>query len=103
VKQVTHDKDGFIVAMWDAVFGVLEKVSLFFWLRRFLGRSASYSFVEGWVLGHCVGSFAATLVAFYLGAGFVPVLYFILFYGLLRVFEIVVYQLNMLLFHPHRA
>lgn len=43
-------------------------------------------FVEKWVFVHLIGSFTATIIG----------------YGLLRVFEIIIYQINVLFFHPYK-
>lgn len=94
-------KNSFIVDFWEKVFHILSKISLFYWIRK-VTKNRSYTFVEGWVLGNLIISILCSLVVYW-----VPlaswILYTLLVYGLLRVFEIIVYQLNVLLFDPYRA
>lgn len=54
-------------------------------------------FVDGWVLGHVVLSMAAFLLV-PLVEDIAPLIAAVLGYGCLRIFEVIVYQVNVLLF-----
>lgn len=102
--------DGFIVAFWEKIFRVLSYISLFAFVS-FLRKSyfnkiekqnvSNYKFVEYWVLGNLMFSICASLLVYY-----VPCMWFtfiLSIYGIFRIFEIVVYQINVMLFDPYRA
>ena len=95
----------FIVPFWAAVFRVLSFVSLFSLLRLLIpwlrGKRRSYAVVEIWVFGHTAFAFAVALLAYIKPS--LGVVSGVLIYGGLRVFEIVVYQANVLLFDEWRA
>ena len=101
--------DGWLVEFWSFVFFVLDKVSVFYWLRqlmKLLGLHelrTSYGFVEVWVTAHTIIA-AIVLVLTTTGLLTVTDVVFplILYYGGLRVFETVVYQINVLLFDEYR-
>lgn len=93
--------NSFIVEFWSRVFAVLGRLSLFTLVRRFLPFPMSARFVDAWVLGHlCVSVLALAVVASdvnrWVSMAFVA-------YGVARVFEIAVYQTNVLLFDEYRA
>jgi hypothetical protein len=95
----------FIVPMWATFFGLLGKISVFVavraiipWLRH---PDRAYVAVEVWVLAHTTLALLATVLVYHLGdLWFLRVL---LLYGALRVFEITVYQVNVLFFDEWRA
>ncbi|HHW41381.1 MAG TPA: hypothetical protein GXX19_09595 [Syntrophomonadaceae bacterium] len=91
----------FIVEFWAKVFDVLRWVSLFQLLCLLARRRPTYLFVDAWVLGHLLASLLAVIYVRFSDAN--AFWYFILFYSYLRVFEIIVYQVNVLLFDEHRA
>ena len=101
--------DGWLVDFWSFVFSILEKVSVFYWLRQLMKLfglnelRTSYGFVEVWVSAHTIIS-AVVLVLTTTGLLTVTdvVFWLILCYGGLRVFETVVYQVNVLLFDEYR-
>jgi hypothetical protein len=107
-RAVTTDPErppaSFIVPFWAAVFRALSFVSVFWLLRRIpwlRDEKRSYAVVEVWVFGHTALAFAIALFAYVqpsLGAVSAA-----LIYGGLRVFELVVYQANVLLFDDWRA
>ena len=92
----------FIVEFWSTIFSWLAWVSPFRWIRAlFKSTKGSYLFVEIWVLSHLVLS-VLLLVLFCPGAlSFIKFL--LIAYGCLRVFEIVIYQINVLFFDEYRA
>ena len=87
----------FIVPLTERFLQVLIKISLFGFLRKCLFKhkwSNSYAFVDMWVLGN----FALSFVAVYIYAliPYIWIRWLFIGFGLLRVFELVVYQLNVL-------
>jgi len=99
-----QNNDGFIMNFWERVFYFLSKISLFdfIWSNFSKNIKKPYTFVECWVVGH---TFFALTVSILLCYFTIPKLcvYFIIYYGVARVFEILIYQLNVILFDPYRA
>lgn len=91
----------FIVEFWSRVFDVLGKISLFSVVRRLFPRSVNARFVDFWVLGHLILAFVCVVVVSYLPGHGIAIA--IVGYGMLRVFEVATYQLNVLLFDEYRA
>lgn len=98
-------EDGWLLPFWSAVFGFLAKLSLFVLIRRLLGPSRSgYRFVEAYVLGNTLLAAVTLVVASGRYQQDVTLLLEILsVYAVLRVFEVTVYQVNVLLFDEYRA
>jgi len=96
-----NKSDGFILNFWEKIFFFLQKISVFYWCRK-LTKNKTYLFVDIWVLGHLLLAFVFTLLTYYFGQKFKIVVYVIVIYGILRVFEIIVYQLNVLFFDGYR-
>jgi hypothetical protein len=98
-------EESFIVSFWSAVFSALGRISLFAILRSLLPcmRSSQRRFlvVEVWVLGHLGLAVLATILASRFPGSLIVTL--LMWYGGFRVFEIVVYQINVLLFDEYRA
>lgn len=95
--------NSFIVEFWSRIFEFLGKISAFELVRAVLPRlSRSYAFVDGWVLAHlflALGSvFLVTFDEKYESYSF-----FVVLYGSIRVFEMTIYQVNVLLFDGYRA
>lgn len=91
----------FIVEFWSSTFNFLAKVSVFSLVRKLFPSAITARFVDFWVLSHLFLSMVAVIVAAYSPY---PVLgYFFMSYGFLRTFEIVVYQMNVLLFDEYRV
>lgn len=91
--------DGFIIPFWNTVFRFLEKVSLFYWLKKHIDIKKQYTFVEFWVFGNLIASILFSYIVYHLTPRNQVFIWFILGYSALRVFEIIVYQINVLLFH----
>lgn len=111
-------KESFIVPFWERVLLFLEKISLFYFLRTFLPAlkkkngedrfpkiknflTENYFIVDVWVIFNNI-----LAVAFlFLAQAHIPlwVKYALLVYGGLRVFEIFIYQLNIIFVHPYRG
>lgn len=93
---------GFIINFYLKIFEFLSKLSIFYIIRK-LKKNISYTFVEAWVLGNLIAAIISTVVSYYLGSKAPWLMYIIITYGMLRVFEIIVYQLNVLFFDPYHA
>lgn len=97
------NKDSFIVELWTRVLKNLEKISLFYLVRNKVMPNYSkgnYRFVDQWILTHTVLSLIYLFCA-YFEAVPISIKYVLLVYGLFRVFEIFIYQLNVILVHPY--
>jgi len=90
-----------IVEFWDRFFALLSWVSPFNLLRRVFRGLQSPGGVEAWVTAHMGLAFVAACLAASLPTAIgVRIL---VCYGALRVFEVTVYQMNVLLFDQLRA
>ena len=93
----------FVVEGWSRVFSILGNISTFSLIRKiFPGLRSSYAFVEGWVIFNLL---LAILFLFAQRFDLLPKLMtaLCLIYGAIRVFELVIYQVNVLLFDQYRA
>lgn len=97
-----NEKDTFIVDLWEKIFNLLSKISVFSFIKL-IKKEITYSFVEKWVIFNTLFAFSSTLIVYYLGGYFVFVIWILMIYGSLRIFEIIIYQINVLLFDPSRA
>jgi hypothetical protein len=94
--------DSYIVGFWAAIFRALSWLSLFALVRRIApGPTRTYAFVDSWALAHLLlagfslaAACAGTVTTFESA---------LLAYASLRVFELTVYQVNVLLFDEYRA
>lgn len=95
----------FVVPLFAGIFEVLGYVSVLGMARRLIpwmsGRRRAYVIVEAWVIAHTIIAGAGALIAYY--AGLSSGVRVLVGYGILRVFEITVYQTNVLLFDEWRA
>lgn len=90
----------FIVEFWSKIFNVLRWISPF-QIIRFIIPSASYRFVDGWVLGNLILSILLLLIC---SAPYIRWWEAIaIVWGAIRVFEVIIYQINVLLFDEYRA
>jgi len=92
----------FIVEFWSKIFKWLRFVSPFQLIRALFPKTrGKYGFVDIWVLGNLIFSFLCLTV---LSA---PQIHWweiaILCYAGVRIFEVVIYQINVLLFDEYRA
>lgn len=106
-------EDGFIVPLLFWIFHFLEKISVFYWVRRINrycfehrknkddGRTkpftSEYIFPEIWLALNMAIAIAARPLLVKTNSA--PLGYIIGIYSMLRVFELVVYQINVLFFH----
>lgn len=95
----------FVVPTYAAIFRILGVITPFSmlraaipWLRK---PVRAYAVVEVWVLANTILAFVASLLANIAPTS--PILIFLLVYGALRVYEILVVQMNVLFFDEWRA
>jgi len=80
----------------------LKWISIFQWVRKFFPKiTTSRFFVEIWVLVNLIFSMACLALSSSTEIQWWELL--LLLYAGIRVFEVVVYQVNVLLFNPYRA
>ncbi len=91
----------FIEKFWETIFRYLGKLSLFSLVRFIFPKAKTALFSEVWALSHLVLSIASVFVVLHIENRYVG--FTIVLYALLRVFEVVVYQMNVLLFDETRA
>jgi hypothetical protein len=92
----------FILDLWAAVFAVLGKLSVFHVVRSLCKAvRQSYLFVDAWVLGNLLLALVGVVVFSFTNNVILLTVFSI--YGAERVFETVVYQVNVLLFDEYRA
>jgi len=94
--------DSFILNLWERIFFILSYVSIFS-LIRLIVKKVSYSFVEFWVLSNTIFAFLSIIIVYYLNPNYKISIWIVMIYGALRIFEIINYQINVLLFDPYRA
>lgn len=92
----------FILELSDWIFGTLEKISIFNAIRK-LKNTTSYKFVDLWVVGNLIAAILSSIIVYNLTIENKYIVYIILIYSFLRVFEVIIYQINVLFFHPYRA
>lgn len=93
--------ESFLVDFWESIFNKLSKISIFYWLRK-LSKNMSHRFVDYWVMGNMLAAIMCSIVVFNIDPYYQVLLYIINIYGALRVFEIIIYQINVILFDPYR-
>ncbi|MER2108714.1 MAG: hypothetical protein ABS949_17445 [Solibacillus sp.] len=100
-----YNKKSFLVETCTFMLRNLEKVSVFYILRKLLPKdyiSGNTRFVDKWLIGHL---FLALLYVFIAGSDKAPnwLKYTLLIYGCVRMFEVSIYQLNVILVHPYNT
>jgi hypothetical protein len=93
--------ESFVVRFWERVFAALAWVSLFRILRTVVPRVRGSAAAEVWVMGHTVLAFGSLVAAVTWPTAAATLALAV--YGMVRVFEISVYQTNVLLFDWYRA
>ncbi len=95
----------FIVSLWSTIFYLLRFVSLLTIIRKafpsIFKSGYGYVVVEVWVIIHTVLAMVAAITVYLHPENVVATIFLI--YGALRIFEIVVVQVNILLFDEFRA
>ncbi|SFI18600.1 hypothetical protein SAMN05192551_10810 [Tindallia magadiensis] len=103
-------EDSFIVKFWSRIFNFLRWISVFQIIRHVFGKKKAngenrfvktYTFVELWVIGNAIVSIILLIIV--KNYAFHRIYYLFLGYSLIRVFEIFVYQVNVLLFDQLRT
>lgn len=105
VYEPRQRTDPFLVNLWTIILQVLERISVFDVIRRYIApkqTSGNYRFVDYWLVLH---TFLAVIYVVIAGIEQVPswIKYTLLVYSCLRMFEILVYQLNVILVHPYNT
>lgn len=98
-KTKEHNKS-FIVAFWECIFRYFGHISLYFIICKCRKEKPTTVFVEKWVLFNLTFSILSSLLIFYLKNNYLII--FLIAYGLIRAFEVIVYQINVMLFDPYR-
>lgn len=106
LKDNLFGKDqGFIVQSCFVLFYILERISLFFWIRWIVGRHDkakesfvfSYIFPEIWVVGNMIIAILSRTIVQNTTTRWVLII--LSLYAVERTFEMLVYQINVLFFH----
>lgn len=115
-KEKVNDDDlnqsvkdnSFIVDLWSDIFKIFSWISPFklvlFFLPKLRGETkyiGGYKFTDAWVLGHLLLSFILYVIS--IPSQLLLFKQIAVLYGSIRLFEIVVYQINILFFGSHRA
>lgn len=98
-------KRPFLVDLWTWTLQKLEMLSLFYLIRNLFWpdyTKGNYRFVDAWLLGHTA---LAIIYVFIANVAWVPTAfkYVLLVYGCFRMFEILIYQVNVILVHPYKT
>jgi hypothetical protein len=99
---VQTSSQSFIVNFWSSVFALLGRLSVFSLVRLVYKGAGTAKFVDAWVLGHLVLSFVSVVLVSTVNLPKL-VAYGLVVYGFIRVFEVAIYQTNVMLFDEHRA
>jgi len=94
-------KKTFIVQFWAVIFGALGKLSLFNVVRLMFPKQITGRFVDGWVLTHLLLAIISVPLALNVNSYYLQI--GIAVFAFSRVFEIVIYQTNVLIFDEYRA
>lgn len=103
----TDNKDSFVVDMWSAIFRILGKLSIFelvCWVKKKkLHSDVNYRFIDKWVIGNSLAAIILSIILFNIKGNCLWLMIIISTYGFFRVFEVIVYQINLTLFDSYRA
>ncbi|NKF06933.1 hypothetical protein J1C67_00955 [Clostridium gasigenes] len=102
MNEVKQD-EGFIMDLWEKIFFLLSKISVFEVIRIFVWNRVKnkFRFVEIWVVTNLGLSITLSLLIYNLDNNVINWIAFI--YAILRVFEIIIYQINVIIFDPYRC
>lgn len=97
-------KKSITVEFWNKIYLFLSYISIYKLVTLFIKNKSAewrYNFIDIWVLSNFFSAFFSIFLIKYLR---IQMLDFILvIYGFLRVFEVIIYQINVLLFDEYRA
>lgn len=91
----------FIVEFWSRVFGALRWLSVFELVRHLVPGLKTHGVIDIWVLSNLGFATISAIIAPCISNDWIQAL--LISYGLLRIFEVVIYQINVLLFDEYRA
>jgi hypothetical protein len=95
IQQKTgKDMKSFVVDFYSKIFEGLKRISLFYWLQKLPCLKYNKAIVDLWVLVNLSLSIVCLIV--------IPTSYFPLIYGCARLFEVIIVQINLLLFDEYR-
>lgn len=97
---VNFDNVGFIYKFWYCVFNLIENILPFRLMKKCIFKNTK-EFSDKWVLLNLILSFI-TMISMHNG-WFQQITKIIMFYSFVRILEIMIYQINVLLFHPYKA
>lgn len=90
----------FIVEIWSKIFSILRRISPFQIISATNPSMITHRFIDGWVLGNLILSILLFLICS------APYLRWweavAILWGLIRVFEVFIYQINVMLFDEYR-
>lgn len=95
----------YLVNSWVVILRFLEKVSVFYVVRNYIipkYAKQNGRFVDHWLLFHTILSFVFLWISSLDSISSI-VKYGFVIYGSLRIFEIFIYQLNVMLVHPFQS
>ena len=99
-----QNKRSISVEFWNHFFFYLSRISVFYILRQIIRNKSKewwYDFVDIWVLSHLFFSIISLFIIKLFHCNLCS--YFFVIYGFIRVMEIIIYQINVLLFDEYRA
>lgn len=103
MQKINFENVGIVYKFWYSIFNILEQFSPFSLYgkvrRKVFHTGKSYS--DQWVIGNFMLSMGAVLINYYSSLERIKMI--LVFYAFLRILEIVVYQINVLVFHPYRT
>lgn len=91
---------GSVYKFWCKVFIFIESILPFSLLRKYIFKNIN-NFSEKWVVVHTILSILAAIITLRLNIMILSEI--IVGYAIIRIFEIIIYQINVLLFHPYKA
>ena len=106
IKKVYYFDDktnrGPLLAIFHTLFSFLKSISIFCIIRKLIYKKKNppYYFSDLWVLGNLVCSLLFTLVIYLTRNSLIIIGTIISIYGAIRIFEILIYQINVVLFDP---
>ncbi|QEH70730.1 hypothetical protein [Cellulosilyticum sp. WCF-2] len=100
IRKDYFDNMGFIYKFWYRVFIGIELILPFSLIRKYIFKNTK-EFSDKWVLVHTLLSIGSVFIIQYIDLGILKKIFLV--YGAIRIFEMIVYQINVLLFHPYKA